>query len=208
MTRLIPQFATAAAVTALLALGASGAWAQASTSSPSGAGTAPASRSAAPASPGNAPSSTSSAPMKNPLASEDISQIEGTSVAGTDGGKVGTVSTVLMDPASKKVDRLVVAEGGVLGVGAHRVALPVDAFRWDAQNHNFVVQKSADDLKAMPEWQQPQLAENPGGSSSATPPGAGASTAPPGSAAAGAAGTPIPPSAPPSASSNAGNAGR
>src|SRR5579863_3074689 len=120
MSRLIPQFATAAAVTALLALGASGAWAQSSMSSSPGTGSTPASRGAA------------AVPMKNPLASEDISQIDGTSVAGADGSKVGTVSTVLMDPSSKKVDRLVVAEGGVLGVGAHRVALPVDAFRWDA----------------------------------------------------------------------------
>jgi sporulation protein YlmC with PRC-barrel domain len=166
MKRTIPGSLTAAAVAALLTLGSAGAWAQSSMSAPGGA---PSSRSAAPggaaANSGNAPSATNSAPMKNPLASEDISQISGSSVAGSDGSKIGTISTALMDPESKKVDRLVVAEGGVLGVGAHRVALPVDSFRWDAQNHNFVIQKTADDLKAMPEWQQPQLAENPNGSS-------------------------------------------
>jgi sporulation protein YlmC with PRC-barrel domain len=108
--------------------------------------------------------------MKNPLSSEDISQIEGSSVVASDGSSIGKVSTVLMDPSSKKVDRLVVAEGGVLGVGAHKVALPVDAFHWDAQKHEFTIQKSADDLKAMPEWQQPQLAEAPSGGSSSSAP--------------------------------------
>jgi len=142
--------------------------------------------------------------MKDPLSSEDISQIEGSSVVASDGSSIGEVSTVLMDPASKKVDRLVVAEGGVLGVGAHKVALPVDSFRWDAQKHEFKIQKTADDLKAMPEWQQPQLAEAPSSSSTgsaapaASPPPAsrdsGASSRPNGSSPAGAPSTPGAPS--------------
>jgi sporulation protein YlmC with PRC-barrel domain len=100
--------------------------------------------------------------------SEDISQIGGSSVIASDGTSIGKVSTVLMDPSSKKIDRLVVAEGGVLGVGAHKVALPVDSFHWDSQKRSFTIQKTADDLKAMPEWQQPQLAEAP----SSAPPAA------------------------------------
>src|SRR5215472_12281270 len=170
MTRVVPKFATTAAVAAVLAFGVGGAWAQSS-----GPGAAAPSRTAAPPS-SNAPS-TSSAPMKDPLSSEDISQIEGSSVVASDGSSIGKVSTVLMDPASKKVDRLVVAEGGVLGVGSHKVALPVDSFHWDAQKHQFTIQKTADDLKAMPEWQQPQLAAAPsGGSSGSAAPAAAPST--------------------------------
>jgi sporulation protein YlmC with PRC-barrel domain len=143
--------------------------------------------------------------MKDPLSSEDISQIEGSSVVAGDGSSIGKVSTVLMDPANKKVDRLVVAEGGVLGVGSHKVALPVDAFHWDTQKHQFTIQKTADDLKAMPEWQQPQLAAAPSGASSgssapaaSSPPptsresGAGAGAN--GSSPAGAASAPVAPS--------------
>jgi len=197
MTRVVPNFATAAAVAAVLVLGSAGAWAQSS-----GPGAAAPSRTAAPPS-NNAPS-TSSAPMKDPLSSEDISQIEGSSVVASDGSSIGKVSTVLMDPASKKVDRLVVAEGGVLGVGAHKVALPVDSFRWDGQKHEFKLQKTADDLKAMPEWQQPQLAEAPSSGSAAS--SAPAASPPPasrdsrvnaptnGSSPAGAASTPAAPS--------------
>jgi sporulation protein YlmC with PRC-barrel domain len=195
MTRVVPKFATAAAVAALLAFGAGGAWAQ---SGMSGPGAAAPSRTAAP--PINNAPAASSAPMKDPLSSEDISQIEGSSVVASDGTSIGKVSTVLMDPSSKKVDRLVVAEGGVLGVGAHKVALPVDTFHWDGEKHNFTIQKTADDLKAMPEWQQPQLAEAPSGSSAplASPPPvsreSGMSAGPNGSSTAGAASAPVAPS--------------
>jgi sporulation protein YlmC with PRC-barrel domain len=192
MTRVVPKFATAAAVAALLALGTGAASAQ--SAMPSGA--APPAHTAAPTS--NAPS-TSSAPMKDPLTSEDTSQIAGSSVVASDGTSIGKVSTVLMDPSSKKIDRLVVAEGGVLGVGAHKVALPVDSFHWDSQKRSFTIQKTADDLKAMPEWQQPQLAEAPAGSSSTTsaPPSShdsGTSAGANGSSPAGAASVPIAPS--------------
>jgi sporulation protein YlmC with PRC-barrel domain len=195
MTRVIPKFATAAAFAVLLAFGTGSAFAQ---SMGGGPGAAAPSRTAAPPST-NAPS-TSSTPMKDPLSSEDISQIEGSSVVASDGTSIGKVSTVLMDPASKKVDRLVVAEGGVLGVGAHKVALPVDSFRWDAQKHEFTIQKTADDLRAMPEWKQPQLAEAPSGSSApaASPPPtsreSGVSAGTNGSSPAGAASAPPAPS--------------
>jgi sporulation protein YlmC with PRC-barrel domain len=192
MTRVVPKFATAAAVAALLALGSGVASAQ--SAMPSGA--APPARTAAPPT-SNVPSSTTSAPMKDPLASEDVSQISGSSVVASDGTSIGKVSTVLMDPSSKKVDRLVVAEGGVLGVGAHKVALPVDTFHWNSDKGSFTINKTADDLKGMPEWTQPQLAEAPGGSAASpmTPArDAGVAAGTNGSSPAGAASAPIAPS--------------
>jgi sporulation protein YlmC with PRC-barrel domain len=189
MKRLVPVFATAAAVAALLALGAGGASAQSSMSSPN-MGASPhgaLSSGPTPNAAGGAPAA-SATPMKDPLSSEDISQIEGVSVAGSDGGSIGKISTVLMNPSTKRVDRLVVAEGGIFGVGAHDVALPVDAFRWDAQKHDFVIQKTADDLKTMPEWQRPQLAETP----TASPSGMGSGISP--GAPAGAISAPVAPS--------------
>jgi PRC-barrel domain protein len=88
----------------------------------------------------------------NPLAQEDISKIDGTAVYGGDDGKIGHVSTILMDPASKKLDRLVVTSGGVLGVGGHRVAIPVDQFSWDADRGVFKLGMTEAALKQMPEW--------------------------------------------------------
>jgi sporulation protein YlmC with PRC-barrel domain len=92
----------------------------------------------------------------NPLSQEDVSKIEGTTVYGSDDGKIGHVSTALMDPSSKKIDRLVVTAGGVLGVGGHRVAIPVEQFSWDADKGAFKLNTTVAELKQMPEWVEGQ----------------------------------------------------
>src|SRR5439155_27316921 len=108
-------------------------------------------------SPRPAPAAATTAPMHkenaiNPLTQDDVSKIEGTSVYGNDDGKIGHISTVLMDPSSKKIDRLVVSAGGVLGVGGHRVAVPVDQFSWDSDRGVFKLGMTEAALKQMPEW--------------------------------------------------------
>jgi sporulation protein YlmC with PRC-barrel domain len=108
-------------------------------------------------------------PAVNPLATEDVSHISGTAVYGSDDKKIGSVSNVLMKPDSKTIDRLVVAQGGLLGVGAHHVVLPVDQFKWDSEKEGFTIGKTSDDLKSMTEWQDPSRAAT-SVSGSSTPP--------------------------------------
>ncbi len=120
-------------------------------------GAASAQMSTSPSSPARPAPGATTAPMQkeaaiNPLSQEDVSKIEGTSVYGSDDGKIGHVSTALMDPSSKKIDRLVVSAGGVLGVGGHRVAIPVEQFSWDADKGAFKLGTNVADLKKMPEW--------------------------------------------------------
>jgi len=83
---------------------------------------------------------------------EDVSKLSGAAVHGSDDSKIGSVSTVLMNPESKTIDRLVVNSGGVLGVGGHKVAIPIDQFKWDGEKDAYRLAKTADDLKSMPEW--------------------------------------------------------
>ena len=124
---------------------------------PALAQTAPPSATSRTPSPGNSMSTTATpavrTPAPDPLKMEDVSKITGTAVYGSDDSKVGSVSTLLMNPSSKTIDRFVVSAGGVLGVGGHKVALPVDQFTWDADKGGFKVTKTTDDLKSMPEWQ-------------------------------------------------------
>jgi hypothetical protein len=87
----------------------------------------------------------------NPLAKGEVSTIEGTLVYGDD-GKLGYVSVALSDPQTKKIDRLVVTAGGVLGIGGHRVAIPVDRFKWEAGKGAFRLETTMASLKAMPPW--------------------------------------------------------
>jgi hypothetical protein len=144
----------AAAALAMLSVAAS-----AQTTSPNGPrpttpGTAP------------APAPVQREPAVNPLTKEDVSDIEGTAVYGSDDSKIGHVSRILMDPQTKKIDRLVVTAGGVLGMGGHRVALPIDQFNWDPDKGAFKLSTTLASLKSIPEWVEG--AETATGSSQAT----------------------------------------
>jgi sporulation protein YlmC with PRC-barrel domain len=108
-------------------------------------------------------------PAVDPFTQADVSKISGTAVYGSDGSKVGSVSHVLMNNG-KSIDKLVVAQGGVLGMGAHQVALPVDQFRWDQSKEGFTIGKNADELKSMAEWQAPGSNATTTGSGSSMPP--------------------------------------
>ena len=91
-------------------------------------------------------------PAPNPLESQDVSKLPGTDVYGVDNKKIGDVSTALMDPSTKTLDRLVVSSGGVLGIGMHYVVLPISDFSWDSQKGVFKIAKTGKDIDAMPEW--------------------------------------------------------
>ena len=56
---------------------------------------------------GGPPAAAPRPPMPNPLTQEDLSRVKGTDVYGTDDKKIGSINTVLMDPQSKTIDRLV-----------------------------------------------------------------------------------------------------
>jgi sporulation protein YlmC with PRC-barrel domain len=98
------------------------------------------------------PAEAKPASAPNPLDAENVSGITGTNVYGSNEENIGHVSDVLMSPETKKIDRLVVSSGGVLGVGSHRVALDLDEFTWDSTKGAFRISRTAEDLKANPEW--------------------------------------------------------
>jgi sporulation protein YlmC with PRC-barrel domain len=113
----------------------------------------PAPRSTPPAATMTPPPAAVRTPAPDPLKMEDVSKITGTAVYGSDDSKIGSVSTVLMKPESKTIDRVVVNAGGLLGVGGHKVAVPINQLTWDSEKDAFKIAKTTDDLKAMPEWQ-------------------------------------------------------
>jgi hypothetical protein len=97
----------------------------------------------------------------NPLLTENLAKLRGTDVRGGDDKKVGDIETALMKPDSKQVDRVVVDVGGILGLGTHRIALSIDDLSWDPKTGVFRVSKTQDELKQMPEWQEPTATPSP-----------------------------------------------
>lgn len=108
------------------------------------------------------PSGESTAPLAerhlDPLKQADVSKISGTDVYGSDDTKIGSVSTELMNPESKRIDRLVLSTGGILGVDKHDVVLGIDKFSWDADKNGLKISSTADELKSMPEWHEQSAA--------------------------------------------------
>lgn len=104
-----------------------------------------------PSHPATAPAATKK-PVPNPLKQADVSKITGSAVYGSDGKEIGDVTTELMRPKSKKIDRLVVRSGGILGIGGHQVALPLDKFTWDSTKGAFTVDTTAQAVKSMAAW--------------------------------------------------------
>ena len=108
------------------------------------------------------PSGENTAPLAerhlDPLKQADVSKISGTDVYGSDNTKIGSVLTELMNPESKRIDRLVLSTGGILGVNKHDVALGIDKFSWDADKNGLKVSSTADELKSMPEWHEQSAA--------------------------------------------------
>ncbi len=148
-----------ATVASALVLIAGTAFAQSSTTSPPSNApttTAPAAPMATPGVAPAGPAATVPAPRaaENPLMKEDVSKLNGANVYGSDDKKLGDVTTELMNPTSKTIDRLVVNVGGVMGVGGHHVALPIGDFKWDAQRGGFRISKTADELKSMTQWKE------------------------------------------------------
>ena len=149
-------------IAAVSAIGLLGGSALAQTSSPTPPPSAvPSSRAMAPGAPSAAQPAPPRAPAPNPLTMEDTGKIKGSSVYGSDDKKIGAVETVLMKPESKTVDRLVVSAGGILGIGGHDVALPIDEFKWDGNKDAFVINETAAQLKSMPEWKSASAAAAP-----------------------------------------------
>jgi sporulation protein YlmC with PRC-barrel domain len=78
-----------------------------------------------------------------------VNQLEDMKVYNTSGNQLGEVEDVLVGPNSQTF--LVVAYGGFLGLGEHRVAMPLDRFQ--LQNDRLVgAGMTEDQLKALPAY--------------------------------------------------------
>ena len=111
----------------------------------------------------------------NPLTEGLLSRIRGTAVYGSDERWIGHVATALIDPRTRRIDRLVVAAGGILGFGSHPVAIAVNQFVWDAYIRAFRLPATLSFVRSMPGWSEAETATGstqPFGSKSA-PTGAG-----------------------------------
>lgn len=83
-------------------------------------------------------------------------QMLGATVEDAEGNSAGSVEDLVLD-ANETVSEVVVDVGGLLGIGAHRVALPVDSANilWNAETDELRIQTTMtrEQLETLPEYQ-------------------------------------------------------
>jgi sporulation protein YlmC with PRC-barrel domain len=78
------------------------------------------------------------------------SSIIGTQVFNPQGDSLGEIKEVVIDPGLGRVAYVVVTFGGFLGLGEKLFAIPYSAFRYNAENREYVLDVSKERLEAAP----------------------------------------------------------
>ena len=78
------------------------------------------------------------------------SSIIGTDVVNPKGDNLGDVKEVVIDPRTGKIAYTVVSFGGFLGMGEKLFAIPFNAFQYDINKSNYVLDVSKERLQAAP----------------------------------------------------------
>jgi sporulation protein YlmC with PRC-barrel domain len=71
----------------------------------------------------------------------------GDNIRNSQGENLGNVQDLMIDLEGGKIAYVVVSYGGFLGMGDKLFAVPWNAFRLDADNHNFILDVDQDVLK-------------------------------------------------------------
>ena len=80
------------------------------------------------------------------------SDVEGTSVYGTDRDNVGTIDHLMIDRVSGHVRYAVISFGGLLGLGESHHPLPWSALRYDTTLGGYVTSVSEQELRNAPHY--------------------------------------------------------
>ncbi|MFN4098976.1 MAG: PRC-barrel domain-containing protein [Pararhodobacter sp.] len=79
-------------------------------------------------------------------------KIEGTSVYGQDGEKIGSVYNFMVDKRSGKASYAVMSFGGFLGIGERYHPLPWDTLKYDQGLGGYIVNLTREQLEGAPHY--------------------------------------------------------
>jgi|SRR5215831_15101135 len=81
-------------------------------------------------------------------------KVDGTSVYGADGKKIGAIERVMIDKISGKVAFAVLSFGGFLGMGEDFYPLPWSALNYDTNRGGYLVNLTKDQLETAPKYNE------------------------------------------------------
>lgn len=95
---------------------------------------------------------TSATQAVNDVISAD--RVDGTSVYGSDGDKIGSVRDMLIGKQNGQVTDVIVSVGGFLGLGSELHSLPWDKFSYDTNLGGYRLDVTEDQLKQAPRFDE------------------------------------------------------
>lgn len=81
-------------------------------------------------------------------------RVEGTTVYGSDGDKIGSVENLLIDKQSGQVTDAVVSIGGFLGIGEEQHSLPWSMLKYDSDHEGYQINATEEQLKEAPRFEK------------------------------------------------------
>jgi sporulation protein YlmC with PRC-barrel domain len=81
------------------------------------------------------------------------SQLIGMDVKNQQGEELGEVADLVLDPKEAKIKSVVISSGGMLGIGAKKVAVPWDHVKPASDEQAFVVTMTREELQQAPQWE-------------------------------------------------------
>jgi len=88
----------------------------------------------------------------HPLVFELGSKMDGTKIENASKENLGTVSDMVIDRGSGRVNYLVVKSGSVMGIGGKTVLVPYRSFAWNNADHKVTLSATKDEIKTWPEF--------------------------------------------------------
>ena len=79
-------------------------------------------------------------------------KVEGTAVYGADDSKIGTIERVMIDKLSGRVSYVVLAFGGLLGLGNDHYPLPWQSLKYDTRLGGYVMGVTEEQLRGAPKY--------------------------------------------------------
>jgi sporulation protein YlmC with PRC-barrel domain len=99
------------------------------------------------------------------------SRLIGTDVKNPQGQGLGEVAELVLNPQDGKIESVVISTGGVLGIGAKRVAVPWNQVKPATDEPAFIVAMTKDELQQAPNWERAAEKAMPATPPATMPPG-------------------------------------
>lgn len=99
-------------------------------------------------------------------------ELIGMEVKNQQGEDLGKVSELVLDPKEAKIESIVISTGGLLGIGAKKVAVPWNQVKPASDEQAFVVSMTKEELQQAPSWEKTAAQTTPATRPAPTSPGA------------------------------------